>query len=170
MPFDSNADWLSDWSHGFRIPSQHGFGIEVFASGLTPARQDSNWYSGAVAKITNTRENPTNTVSIEAVGEIKILYYPDTNNKTNYETHFSFDELNPNRFTDDKSVHEAIEQERIELVNNNWYECYDDLLDTYCEQAHGDLDEALACATETLSAKEYIKLQDDHIDKQLWEA
>ena len=168
--FDNNSDWLHNYSNGFRIPSQHGFGIEVFAGGLTPSRQDSNWYSGAVAKITNTRENPTNTVSIEAVGEIKLTYYPDTNDKTNYETHFSYDELNPNRFTNDKSVYEAIEQGRIELVNNNWYECYDDLDDTYCEQVHGDLDEALLCATENLSAKAYIQVVDDHIDKQLWEA
>ena len=168
--FDNNADWLHDYSKGFRIPSQFGFGIEVFAGGLTPDRQDSNWYLGAVAKITNTRENPTNTLSIEAVGEIKLTYYPDTNDKTNSETHFSFDELNPNRFTNDKSVHEAIEQGRIELANNNWYECYDDLLDTYCEQAHSDLDEAIACSVETLSAKAYKELQDNNLDKQLWEA
>jgi hypothetical protein len=169
--FDSNADWLHDYSNGFRIPSQHGFGIEVFNfNSLTPDRQDSNWYEGKIAKVTNTRENPTNTISIEAVGEIKLTYYPDTNDKTNYETHFSFDELNPNRFTNDKSVHQAINEGRIELIHNNWYECYDDLLDTYCEQAHSDLDEALLCATETLSAKAYTELLDNHIDKQLWEA
>ncbi len=168
--FDNNADWLHDYSKGFRIPSQFGFGIEVFAGGLTPDRQDSNWYLGAVAKITNTRENPTNTISIEAVGEIKLTYYPDTDDKTNYETHFSFDELNPNRFTNDKSVHEAIEQGRIEFAHNNWYECYDDLDDNYCGQSHDTLDEALICATETLSAKANIKLQEEHIDQQLWEA
>jgi hypothetical protein len=168
--FDNNSDWLSDWSNGFSIPSQHGFGIEVFAGGLTPDRQDSNWYDGKVAKITNTRENPTNTFFIEAVGEIKLTYYPDTNDKTNYETHFSFDELNPNRFTNDKSVHEAIEQGRIELVNNNWYECYDDLLDDYCEQVHDCLEEAIACSVLALSRKSYKELEDNQIDKQLWEA
>jgi hypothetical protein len=100
----------TDYSNGFSIPSQHGFGIEVFNfNGLTPDRQDSNWYEGKIAKITNTRENPTNTFFIEAVGDIKLTYYPDTNDKTNYETHFSYDELNPNRFTNDKSVYEAID-------------------------------------------------------------
>ena len=168
--FDNNADWLSDWSNGFSIPSQHGFGIEVFAGGLTPDRQDSNWYDGKVAKITNTRENPTNTFFIEAVGEIKLTYYPDTNDKTNYETHFSFDELNPNRFTNDKSVQEAIEQGRIELVNNNWYECYDDLLDDYCEQVHDCLEEAIACSVLALSRKSYKELEDNQTDQQLWEA
>jgi hypothetical protein len=162
--FDKEADWLWDYKNGFRIPSQFGFGIEITP---TPDKQDSNWYSGEVATLTNKELN--HTISICAVGEIMIIYRPDTS-KDEYETLYSLNELPKEQFVNDASVQKALEIERkLDYAHNNWYECFDELTQEFGECVHHEIQEALDCAVEQLCQHRLIESVLDQADTTLWE-
>ena len=166
--FDNEADWLWDYANGFRIPSQFGFKINVSAKEVSPSRQDSNWFSGEVISLTNNALN--HTVSVCAVGEIKFQYTPDLSKLDDYTTGYSLWELPSEKFADDKAVAKAIDEERLNFINNNWYECFDELTDEWKECVHHEIQEALDCALETLCQHRMTETLLDQLDKELWEA
>jgi hypothetical protein len=165
--FDNEADWLWDYVNGFRIPSQFGFKIDVTALEVSPSRQDSNWFSGEVLSVTNTELN--HTVSVCAVGEVKFQYASDLAKPHEYTTHYSLCELPSNKFADDTAVGKAIDEERLNYENNNWYECYDERTDTWGDCVHHEIQEALDCAVSQLSQHRLVESVLDQADKELWE-
>jgi hypothetical protein len=162
--FDNEADWLWNYKNGFRIPSQFDFGLEIVP---TPDKQDSNWYSGEVASVTNNQNN--HKISICAVGEIMIIYRPDTS-KDEYETLYSLNELPKEQFVNDASVQRALEIERkLDYTHNNWYECFDELTQEFSDCVHHEIQEALDCAVEQLCQHRMVETVLEQADKELWE-
>jgi hypothetical protein len=164
---DLEADWLWDYVNGFRIPSQSGYAINLTAKEVSPSRQDSNWFSGEVISITNTELN--HTVSVCAVGEVKFQYISDLAKPDEYTTHYSLWELSKDKFADDRAVNQAIGEDRLNFINNNWYECYDELDDEWKECVHHEIQNALDCAVTQLSRKRLVETFLDQADKELWE-
>jgi hypothetical protein len=165
--FDSEADWLWDYVNGFRIPSQFGYKITVTAKEVSPSRQDSNWFAGEVISVTNTELS--HTVAVCAVGEIRFQYISDLNKANEYTTHNSLWELPADKFADDRAVSKAIDEERLNYVFNNWYECFDELTDEWQECVHHEIQEALDCAVSQLSKHRLVESLLDQADKELWE-
>jgi hypothetical protein len=162
--FDNEADWLWDYKNGFRIASQFGFGLEITP---TPDKQDSNWYSGEVATVTN--KELKHTISICAVGEIKIIYKADTS-KDEYQTLYSLNDLPQEQFVNDASVQRALEIDgKLEFANNNWYECFDEIKQEFGNCVHHEIQEALDCAVSQLCQHRLIESVLDQADTTLWE-